>query len=183
LGVQRVREDDVEQVPRRIAGALVVSAFIVGLGVFPATAAAKELSFQGGDEAFGTPPVGMTMTGKSFKKPKRVTGFSIGPIDFECYSGNTVTESLWTVPMPQKGIEIKKNKKGDRHFKYKYQIGSDPNPFMRQRLVGEQDPENPRKWSGKVKVEAGETGIKFGCVTVGDDEGFVKWKARFVGSE
>jgi hypothetical protein len=154
-----------------------VGAIVVGVLAFPAPAAAKELAFQGG-EPFGAPPVGMTMTGKSFKKPKRVTGFSISG-EFEC----GIPGDPLTLPIPQgtngKGIEIKKNKKYGTHFRWDYTEGNFDAAYTYYELQGVQNSEHPREWIGVVVVfrRTGPADAPNICFTAHE----LTWEAEFTG--
>lgn len=57
-----------------------------------------EFLFQGG-EAFGGPPVGMSMTGTDAKAPKRVGGFSITGLDLTCGTETRPSDRLETLPI------------------------------------------------------------------------------------
>ncbi len=108
---------------------------------FPASAAAKEFDFQGG----GDPPVEMTMTGKSFDEPKRVTDFSISPglfLDCPGYPDYPVPDPM-TAPIQQQGIKLKRTKHGLEFKRWTYDAG-----FVYWDLQGRQSLKNRRRWFG-----------------------------------
>jgi hypothetical protein len=126
--------------------ALVVTAVI---GVFPASAAAGRFSFRGGPGAFGDVPVTFTMTGRSLRRPRFVTSFTIGrnPVS-ECpgYSG----PARRRLPVRRgnggpRGIRIKARDNGQLDFEWHY---SGPGPY--EAIQGTQL--GPRKWIGKYWV-------------------------------
>jgi hypothetical protein len=182
----------------RKAFVALVGTIAVGVLLFPAPAAAKVFHFQGGGDPFGgSPPVGIEMTGKNFKQPKRVTGFAFQPESMEC---TKLDGGFYPVEGPfdlegfpiqndpnarkTRGVVIKRNKKKDlTYFKWAYApTSSQGYVFDTWELVGGQHHNNPRLWRGTLRVRHSEAGIDQGyCRTAGDD-GFVSWEAELVSS-
>ena len=129
---------------RKALVALVGTA-VVGVLLFPAPAAAKHLAYQG--DAAGS-PITMTMTGKSFAKPKRVTSFSLTAVGGDCaYTGpNPVT-----LPIPQstngRGIVIKRNPQQGAEFRWSYEAGG-----ISYDVQGRQDLKHARRWFGRLFI-------------------------------
>src|SRR5262245_54372363 len=101
----------------RPLAALTLAALVVGVLAFPASSAPKGFDFQGS----GDPPVKMTMTGKRFDEPKRVTDFSISPgLSLYCpgYGEYPVPDPL--VAPIQQGIKLKRTKHGLEFKRWAY---------------------------------------------------------------
>ncbi len=120
-----------------------VGTVVVGVLAFSTPAAAKQLAFQGDSEGS---PIAMTMTGKSFKKPKRVTAFSIIPVGDCAYTG----PNPLILPIPQstngRGIVIKRNPRGHGdEFEWSYEAGG-----IIYEVQGRQNLKDARKWFGRL---------------------------------
>jgi hypothetical protein len=167
-----------------LAGVVVGGLLLVG----PAAANAKEFQFQGGSEPFGSnPPVGMTMTGKKAKHPKRLTGFAV-EVTYDCgaIGTDTQTERIPIEHNPQ-DAKIRRNKKKDlTFFDWSYDFIYRPGVTLESwQLVGGQHRKHPKVWRGKVRIRKSEGGIEFGyCALQGaDDDGYVHWEAELVGND
>jgi hypothetical protein len=173
-----------------------VGTVIAGVLLSPAAAPAKttaktmEFLFQGGDEAFGTVPVGMSMTGKDPTQPTRVTDFAITGFNWDCGEAGTMpskdVESLpiWENPDAAK---IKRNKAKDLYFSWEWDETTNSRGDRRTvsyQLVGGQHRKDPRWWVGKVSMRYSSVRSESGstrCTMEGADaDGFLQWKARLV---
>src|SRR5262245_48231330 len=127
----------------RKAFVVLTGTVVVGVLVFSAPAAARQLTFHG--DAGGS-PLTMTMTGKSFRKPSRVTSFSIVPVGDCAYTG----PNPLVPPIPQstggKGIVIKRNPRGHGD-EFEWAADADGISWS---LQGRQDLKHPRRWFGRV---------------------------------
>ena len=153
-----------------------VGTVVVGVLLSPAPAAAKEFAFQGG-EPFGSSPVGMTMTGKSFDQPRRVTGFSIGAdvVVGDCpgYNGpDPITLPIHSTT--KAGIPIRRAKNGQLNFRWHYQVPGGPDEDLQGVQLG------PRKWIGEFSyswLPGHPPGGSDDCWSNYQD----RWKAEFTG--
>jgi len=163
---------------------------MVGVLLFPAPAAAAkakpktmELLFQGGGEPFGgSPPVGMSMTGPSFKHPRRVTDFTID-VTYNC-DGDLLPGTV-TFPIKREpaAARIKRDKEKDlTYFNWSWEYVEQGQTLITFQLVGGQHRKDPRVWRGKAAIRLTEAGIEARyCPIEGTDgEGFLQWEARLV---
>src|SRR6476660_9595316 len=105
--------------------ALIALIGLIGVLLFPATAAGKseEYFFRGGDEPFsGEHPVGMTMIGHDASEPSKVTGFSIGDVDWNCTWGTEHQSYPQTFSLGNnsKATKTKRNENGDLYFAWSF---------------------------------------------------------------
>jgi hypothetical protein len=166
-----------------------VGMVLVGVLVFPAPTAAKtkpktmELHFQGGGEPFGgNPPVGMSMTGPSFKHPRRVTGFTID-VTYNC--DGDLLPGVETFPIRKMPVaaRIKRDKEKDlTYFSWSWEFVQEGQTLMIFQLLGGQHRQDPRVWRGKAAIRLTEAGIQARlCPLEGvDADGFLHWEARLV---
>jgi len=159
-----------------------IGTVMVGVLLSPAPAAAKtmEFLFQGGDEPFGTPPVGISMTGKDSTRPTRVTSFAISGFSWNC-NGQSGPFDIEEVPFDRQSIEIGRNKNGDLYFAVNTQIWRGSTLYT-YHLWGGQHRKDPRWWLGKVRMVKSTPGEEdtITCDIAGDDGGSLFWKARLV---
>jgi hypothetical protein len=170
-----------------------VGTVVVGVLLSPAAAPAKataktmEFLFQGGDEPFGgTPAVGLSMTGKDFKKPARVTDFAITGANWDCEpDGRIVPVDAPPVPVSRAGT-IQRNEQGDLYFDVYGQILEGDSTLYTYHVVGGQHRKDPRWWIGKVRLTKhqifDDDSYIFCNLEGADADSFVPWKARLVKS-
>src|SRR5689334_5704479 len=102
--------------------ALVALVGTVALGAFPASAAARQFTFEGSG-ANGNAPVDMTMTGNSLRRPLHVTSFSIGMdlVKEDCpgYSGkDPLPLAIHRGSGGPRGIRIRTRSSGQLYFEW-----------------------------------------------------------------
>lgn len=168
----------------RKALVVLMGTVLAGALLLPVPAAAKEFQYQGGSEPFGViPPNGITMEGKTFQRPVKLTGFAI-EVTYDCVTGqDTQTESFPITSNP-KAAFIRRNKKKEfNYFKWQYEHKSSGVTLSSYQIAGVQLPKNPEVWVGEARIRKAEGGIEHGfCPLLGAlPDGFVEWRAVLVG--